>query len=455
MTIGIRRGKCLFFPSNGVSMLAWTNGSGGLGTEGGDGLTWDGGEGPIQYEFFWPVVSWPQWESPGVTWWNWQTDQWDITTNSSDTGPAPAMEHCNSSYYQNFYVSPNWTYTLDEQRTADAEMKLATGGPLGSTAMNLWVISASMTGYTNLLDAQGYPIPFDQIQIGSLGHLDTNGNFYVVLPDNDPASITPKVNGLDVDKYPALSATEYPLVHLTEHPAWADTNRARTNLGVAEEVDFSGMPTNTMWSVSAGGLSATNGSAVKFTAPSNAPAGGVTATVTATVRGEPLNVDFTVVPPSGHGTTFITGTNHFPVGYIGAGMTNLLVFNPTNVSFYQVFTWELPAGITNVTGYFTNYLTSQFPSLGIGEVQLDTNNSLTDKVISLLSNFHSYSLPLYSGSWDFVITNMWTIPGSLITNHLATFTMTSSLLDSNGNFSVTKNSYTITRSTNDVSHSGP
>ena len=56
--------------------------------------------------------------------------------------------------------------------------------------MNLWCISATAT------DAgTGLPIPSDQIEIGSLGNLDTNGNLWVMLPDNDPPVVTPKVPG--------------------------------------------------------------------------------------------------------------------------------------------------------------------------------------------------------------------------------------------------------------------
>lgn len=76
------------------------------------------------------------------------------------------------------------------RRTADTQLMLATGGPLGSTQKNLWVISASAMDV-----ATGQPIPYDQISIGGFGKLGTDGNLYLVLPDNDPATVTPIVPG--------------------------------------------------------------------------------------------------------------------------------------------------------------------------------------------------------------------------------------------------------------------
>ena len=78
----------------------------------------------------------------------------------------------------------------NQSLTVDTERRLATGGPLGSRQMNLWCISATATDATT-----GQPIPPQQIEIGALGHLDTNGNLYVVLSDNDPPVVTPNVPG--------------------------------------------------------------------------------------------------------------------------------------------------------------------------------------------------------------------------------------------------------------------
>jgi hypothetical protein len=89
-------------------------------------------------------------------------------------------------------------------------MKLATGGPLGSKAMNLWCITAAARDVDT-----GLPIPPEQISIGSFGNLDTNGNLYVVLPDNDPPTVTPKVAGNNNYTFTKPSANEVVLQSLT------------------------------------------------------------------------------------------------------------------------------------------------------------------------------------------------------------------------------------------------
>jgi hypothetical protein len=182
----------------------WTNGLGGLGVS-----TYDSGmiHNLTNELYFWPPVAWPQWESPGPTWWEWYYlgGTWTVTTNATGISPAPTGEHCDVSWpypYLNFGT---------QRRTADAEYKLATGGPLGSTQQNLWVLSATARAYTNAQDTVGIAIPPNQIALGNFGNLDTNGNLYVVLPDNDPDVITPRVPGKDKISFSPPTAQEYKL----------------------------------------------------------------------------------------------------------------------------------------------------------------------------------------------------------------------------------------------------
>ena len=163
-------------------------------------------------------------------------------------------------------------------------------------------------------------------------------------------------------------------------------------------------------------------------------------------------VTLNVVKPSEHGWAHIVETNptDIAVFYVGAGMKIQLWLYPTNVSFYRVFTLELPAGITNVTGYFGNS-SIHIPSPSVNGFQLDANNSMDDTAMTGLFTFSSYPYPLSQGSWDYVITNIWTIPGSHITNYLMTDKCTSTLINASGDWSVTKYGLTITRSTNNVS----
>ena len=173
-----------------------------------DNLDWEDGKGGTQ-------------TGVGVVSWNWQAYQagfsatsWPVSPAGTYTfydGPTAAdgsidlatatlisnsQGGLDGDWLWNELYSPsllgfNTHYDLNQpdhqSLTVDSEYRLATGGPLGSRQMNLWCISASAT------DADtGLPIPPEQISIGSFGNLDTNGNLWVMLPDNDPPVITPK-----------------------------------------------------------------------------------------------------------------------------------------------------------------------------------------------------------------------------------------------------------------------
>jgi hypothetical protein len=183
--------------------IDWTNGVGGQGYYywKNDFATWDNDQ------YFWPTVLWPQWQSPGPTLWQWNssTTNWDVTTNATTLNSYLQGEHCDMS--SSVLGAPFTT----QRRTADAEYELATGGPLGSTNLNLWVLSATARSYTNTTDTVGIAIPPNQIALGNFGNLDTNGNLYVVLPDNDPDVITPRVPGKDKISFSPPTAQEYKL----------------------------------------------------------------------------------------------------------------------------------------------------------------------------------------------------------------------------------------------------
>jgi len=154
----------------------WADGAGG--TEGGQTQLFnDGGLYEFSSLFFeWPASQWPQALPDG---------QEPPDTNSSGIGAPPlAQEHCDvqTPITYDYY----WGTPQRERRTADTEMKLVTGGPLGSTQQNLWCLSATAT------DAEtGRPIPPEQITIGAFGNQDTNSELWVMLPDGDPV-VTPE-----------------------------------------------------------------------------------------------------------------------------------------------------------------------------------------------------------------------------------------------------------------------
>jgi hypothetical protein len=170
--------------------------------------TWQdgcGGSGVSQYEenlqvvdnYTWPATSWPQPLPNG-------TDNYVVyyfngygiaysNTFAADP-PSLAMEQCNISQ-NNTDASQGWWENYS--KTAHAEVKLATGGMIGSTSMNLWVISASATKY--LPPWLNYPLASANIpsqQISILGKtLGADGNLYLLLPDNTNLDITPVIAG--------------------------------------------------------------------------------------------------------------------------------------------------------------------------------------------------------------------------------------------------------------------
>ena len=134
----------------------------------------------------WPTASWPSPLPAGTGTFNYLVSGLPSYSGTANPPDFLAMEHCRQAGKAVYGES-----VVHYSRTADTEMKLATGGPAGSTQQNLWVISATATDATT-----GQPIPATQIQIGQLGNLDTNGNLYVVLPDNDPTVVTPMIAGI-------------------------------------------------------------------------------------------------------------------------------------------------------------------------------------------------------------------------------------------------------------------
>jgi hypothetical protein len=194
-------------------------------------------------------------------------------------------------------------------------------------------------------------LPKQNITMGELGPLGSDGLLWRVLPNGATREITPTAGG--VDFYTFLPRhTKYGLTNVCHAPVPAD--RQRTTVGVGEEVDisFPTLPADipVAWRTTAGGLSATNGKGITFTAPSN----GVPATVTATVKGQTCPIDFSVLEPSGvdHAEFVEYDTVHVSSG-AGAGMHIRPYVGPTNVSFYHVQIMEVGEPASNVEGYFT------------------------------------------------------------------------------------------------------
>jgi hypothetical protein len=137
------------------------------------------------------------------------------------------------------------------------------------------------------------------------------------------------------------------LIHEVDCSACGDTNLTRTTIGIGEVVHLSGMPANTVWSVSGGGmLSSTNGSSVDFTAAMSPGS----STVTANNQSVSDSIEFTVVAPSGVSAVVKTnfGLGVLGTNQIGAYTQYWVSILPTNVSFVNVEMRENIPAVTNV-----------------------------------------------------------------------------------------------------------
>ncbi len=207
------------FESNVWRTLDWEDGKGGTGNNGSDGTMLNINT--------WPASSWPTPLPDGMN------QEWLFNGYWSTNligGPDLKNEHCDTFDWTT-KKSGNWSFWTTERRPADTEMKLATGGPMGSRQMNLWCISATATDQDT-----GLPISPAQIQIGAFGNLDSDGNLYVMLPDGTNLDATPIIAGAP-DYYTFnVTALKHTLVSYTWHPALTNPDRARTMVGVGEEV---------------------------------------------------------------------------------------------------------------------------------------------------------------------------------------------------------------------------
>jgi hypothetical protein len=152
---------------------------------GGNGYYWIWG-GWMDETCSWPATTWPQPLTNGIA----------TYLPNGGTGvcnpPTLAMEQCNSTQYINDTSQGSWE---NISKTAYAEVKLATGGKVGSTLLNLWLISVTATS-NSLASSDTIQIPNSQIEINGM-YPDANGNLYVIAMDNQSYDITPIVKGFD------------------------------------------------------------------------------------------------------------------------------------------------------------------------------------------------------------------------------------------------------------------
>lgn len=409
---------------------------------------------------------------------NWNGGRWpefgngiatSLPSETTNTVAAPEMVTVNGSlfygtsdYSESRYIS--WFGDNDDINIHYSEQQtllMTTGGNPASNGNQLYeFLGAAETVYYLAFPPQDYFNPEFQvnsfispsrIQIGNLGNLTvayTNngipvGTLWATLPAHIEVPVTPKVIG---SQYSDINVSVQPYQPVSQCVATTPTDRARTTLGVGEQVALSfipALPTNATWTTTAGSVSPITNISTLFTAPSNA----ANVTVTASVYGKSVSMNFKVVEPNGIVRAQIVGTNSYPLGQIGAGMTNKIWIVPTNVSFYRVKLTELQTYPINITGYYTNV---NFGPVQVGSATLGYDNSEIDWVFS---GAITPAFPIYSGGYELYVTNYWRVEGSSVSNFFAIFPSSVRLLNSIGDESISKYGITLTRSTNDVSYS--
>ena len=150
----------------------------------------------------------------------------DVSTGTVEPYTPPGEHYVNWYFYD---LGSDY-----DTLTADTGYVLETGGPPGSTHQNLWAISATAWDA-----ATGKKIPYEQISIGTLGRLGSDGNLYVMLPDNALRDATPQVAGNDHYTFTQTSAQKYKL-HILANGDTLASDRVRPNAHfcVGEFVNF-------------------------------------------------------------------------------------------------------------------------------------------------------------------------------------------------------------------------
>ena len=198
-----------------------------------------------------------QWTSqqnwPPSTWENLGSDygtqtasgdyDWDVF--SPIIGPPVIIkEHCNINVpygnswtdynYPDIAVFENGGYSGNYVRTADAVMKLQTGGKAIPGRQNLWAIGASATQYTPINAGAGTGAPeivflpqsivAQDIIIGELGKQGSDGKLWVMLPDDVEKTVTPSVPGKDYYIFDITRTDKYTLtINANDHDLSQET----------------------------------------------------------------------------------------------------------------------------------------------------------------------------------------------------------------------------------------
>ena len=364
-------------------------------------------------------------------------------TNNTEENPPLGFYIFGSVDFTYWPLPSPYNYPVHFQYNDQPQVMLVTGGAPGTTGNELYNISYS----AQAIWPNDYTVPSQNINVSGFGQMNTNGQLLVVLPLHTQVPITPNANAGWYSATPSVQP--YQLV--SQCVSSIPSNQSRTTIGVGEQVNLSFSPTlpiNAVWKTTAGSLSTITNRSTQFTAPSNA----TSATVTATIPGQPpVGITFNVVAPSGLDYAVITATNNFPngiptlsSGQSGAQMILQAFFAPTNVSFYRVSVMEVGENASDLSGYFSQWTPSQLYHSTAGWVPLNEANAYND-----YASGGPFPSPWSSGGFSWNIPANWQVTGSGQTNSMPGWNQVFSI-DASGTVTIQKWGCSVTRTTNSI-----
>ena len=384
-------------------------------------------------------------------------------------------------YATNYYIGNTPTAWNSSQQAA-SKFLLQTGGRSLPGVQSLHAIEALAWAfqppvYDDIYEdwlGQGVPdlvyIPPQQVTILGVPE-NSDGNVWVSLPDGDQVDVTPQAQGVP---FYVTTPVEIKYAFVPQCLATFPTNQIRTNIGVGEIVNLSyqpitinyffapTLPPDTQWSNTAGSLAYTNWPVNVFTAPGSAGTvtittipggygGGANSTTfpgVATIKkalkaAQPTNV----VVVTNNGAPY--GGNFTPLvpGMAGAQRGFLLRVMPENpqVSWSFLYFRELPGPATNVSNYFANtniYTMASNAPPGLTSLYHGTAGNWYSTHDDSVYNDSVWSPAIYppysAGSFQWVITNQWTMNHIDSTNNLFFITTQTCTVDTNGTVTITK-----------------
>jgi hypothetical protein len=213
----------------------------------------------------------------------------------------------------------------------------------------------------------------------------------------------------------------------------------RTEIGVGEQVRFTGSASGT-WSMSGGtAVGVTSGTTFLWKAPEV----GGSVTITLTNGSNTATTTMNVIAPTSLSMTK-RSEDSIPAGTAGAGMLLNVTINPLNVCLGETQLLEVPGPATNITGYFTQFsATTLKHNPSPNYTPFGDNNTLCCDHAAL----NGLSSPFSNGTFQWDIPNKYKLDGEPDSSG-RNFTTTTQLftIDSAGTVTITKAGASVSRS---------